>query len=117
MRRAGIAAITLLIAAAPAAADDWFEGEWCDPRAETRLLIDPHGVGFNEHTICEWTEGRPQGDAFETALSCANVYLHGEEVVRMDEQSVAIAARRGPPDAIAASFADGEAIAFARCGE
>ncbi|TKT80224.1 hypothetical protein [Aquamicrobium sp. LC103] len=107
--------IALLMGTLPAAAAAWLDGEWCDPRKEERLLIDGYGLGFNEHTICEWSQGRPGGETFDTTASCANVYQNGDETVRMDERTVRLRAEGASVETIFVSVGDGEPVPFARC--
>ncbi|CAD7054638.1 hypothetical protein RHAB21_00578 [Pseudorhizobium halotolerans] len=93
-----------------------FEGEWCDVRGEERLLIDEHGLGFNEHTICEWTQMRPTADTFDTTALCANVYSDGKGGwVHMDETTVRLQADRSAPGVITVTVAGKQSVDFARC--
>jgi hypothetical protein len=109
---AGLA--VLMAAAAPASADR-VVGEWCEADGE-RLVIDGDVVGFNEHTVCEWSENRPEGGAFDVMVSCANIHADGQGGwVRMDERAVRLQADRDGPDEITVTVEDGQPVRFARC--
>jgi hypothetical protein len=116
MRTAAGFAILVAGAAPAIAADSWFEGGWCEASGEERLVIDEHGLGFNEHTICEWTQGRPAADAFDTTILCANLYSDGQGGwVRMDETTVRLHADRSGPGVITVTVEGGQPVDFARC--
>ena len=105
-------------AAMPAAsADYWLYAEWCDAKGEERMSVEASGVGFSEHTICQWTSGPPTGDLVQTMVSCASVYPNGDEVVRMDERMVGLEARKGDPDKITVTVEGEPPSVFLRCEE
>ena len=110
------AAVTIFAAGVvPASSADWFESVWCEAGGE-RLIIDERGVGFNEHTICEWSEGRPDAGALDAVALCANLYADGEGGwVRMDERRVRLEADLSDPDTIMVTVEDGEPAQFSRC--
>ena len=115
---APILAAVMGTAAMPAAsADHWLYAEWCDAKGEERMVVEASGVGFSEHTICQWTAGPPTGDTVVTTVSCASVYLNGEETVRMDEKMVGLEARRGDPDKITVTVEGEPPSVFLRCEE
>ena len=98
-----------------ASADYWLYTEWCDAKGEERMSVEASGVGFSEHTICQWTSGPPSGDQVATKISCASVYLNGEETVRMDERMVGLEARKGNPDNITVMVEGEPPSVFLRC--
>ena len=105
-------------AAVPAVSPDyWLYTQWCDEKNEERMFVEASGVGFNEHTICQWTSGPPTGDLVVTAVSCANVYPNGDETVRMDERMVKLEARKGDPDKITVTVEGEPPAVFLRCEE
>ncbi len=115
---APILAAVIGTAAMPAAsADYWLYAEWCDANGEERMFVEATGVGFNEHTICQWTSGPPTGDQVVTTVSCANVYPNGDETVRMDERMVGLEARKGDPDKITVTVEGEPPSVFLRCEE
>ena len=63
-------------------------------------MIEETGIGFNEHTICQWLEGKPGATTTAFKASCANVYLSGNETVRMDERIVTVTADEGRKELI-----------------
>jgi hypothetical protein len=115
MKAAVALAPLLAVAAHAAASDNWLDGEWCDAGSGERLIIEADGIGFNEHTICAWTDGRPKQDAFDVTVSCANVYPNGDETVRMDEKMVRLEADKAVPATIFVSVEGGEPMPFDRC--
>jgi hypothetical protein len=100
-----------------ASADYWLYAEWCDEKGEERMYVEATGVGFNEHTICQWTAGPPTGDQVVTTVSCANIYPNGDETVRMDERMVRLEARKGDPDKITVMVEGEPPAVFLRCEE
>lgn len=115
---APIFAIVIGTAAMPAASGDyWLYAQWCDQKGEERMIVEASGVGFSEHTICQWTAGPPTGDLVQTTVSCASVYLNGEETVRMDEKMVGLEARKGDPDQITVTVEGEPPSVFLRCEE
>lgn len=103
------------LAAGPATAADWLDGVWCDGEdGGLRLIIDPDGLGFYEHTICEWIEGRPRGARFATAIQCANVYPDSDDVVRLDARTLGLLGDRGA-ERVTVIPEDGARIPLGRC--
>lgn len=98
-------------------ADYWLYAQWCDEKGEERMSVEASGVGFSEHTICQWTAGPPKGDLVETAVQCASVYLNGDEIVRMDERMVKLVARKGNPDRVTVTVEGEPSTVFLRCEE
>ena len=114
-RTAGLAVLVAGIEPAIARAGG-FEGEWCEVRGEERMIIDEHGPGFNEHTICTWAQARPTGDAFDTTALCANVHSDGKGGwVHMNETTVRLHVDRSAPGMITVTAAGKQPIEFARC--
>jgi hypothetical protein len=110
-----LAALALM--ATPASASlDRLGGEWCDEAGDERMVVDKNGIGFNEHTVCELQESRPEGEALKLKARCANVYPNGDEVVRMDERVVQVEA--GPDRSFVEVRVEGaEPVIFRRCPE
>lgn len=112
-----LAAVIASAAMQAASPDYWLYAEWCDEKGEERMVVEPTGVGFSEHTICQWTSGPPAGDQVATKISCASVYLNGNETVRMDERMVGLEARKGDPDKITVTVEGEPQSVFLRCEE
>ena len=111
-------AVVIGTATVPAGSPDyWLYTQWCDGKSGERMFVEASGVGFNEHTICQWTSGPPSGDLVATTVSCANVYPNGDEVARMDERMVRLEARKGDPDKITVTVEGEPSAVFLRCGE
>ncbi|MEO4000243.1 hypothetical protein [Mesorhizobium sp. CAU 1732] len=115
MKAAVALAPLLFVAAQAVASDSWLEGEWCAAGRGERLIIEADEIGFNEHTICAWTDGRPTQDAFDVTVSCANVYPNGDETVRMDGKMVRLEASKAAPETIFVTVEGDEPTHFDRC--
>lgn len=63
------ALVLLCLLAGPARAD--LTGTWC---ADQTIQIDATGVGFNEHTICNWDAPPAATGGVALTLTCRNVY-------------------------------------------
>lgn len=113
----GRALFVTVALAAPAAeaADHWLVGDFCSPNGEERMIVEMSGLGFNEHTVCTWNAGPPSGDSVDVTAACANVYLNGEEVVRMDERTVRVEAARSMPDEATVTVAGQPPATWRRC--
>lgn len=111
---AGLALLTALVTPSVASAG-WADGDWCATDGE-RLVIDGDGLGFNEHTICEWSDGAPQGNALDATALCANLHADGAGGwVRMGEKMARLQADRGVADVITVTVENGEPVDFSRC--
>ena len=98
-----------------AASDYWLAGQWCEENGDERLFVEETGLGFNEHTICRWTDGAPAGRVVDTSISCANVYVSDGETVRMDEANHRFQVDQAADGSIALRI-DGAAV-FLPCEE
>lgn len=88
MRRA-VALVSALLAATPAMAADWMNGEWCTLAGEL-FFVDDTGIGFNEHTVCTWPTP-PHQPPFISVLYCSNLYPQGDQIVAGFHQTRTIA--------------------------
>ncbi|MGV3651213.1 MAG: hypothetical protein ACO1OK_07285 [Devosia sp.] len=109
-----LCAVALALLPLPLLAAEALDGEWCSAAGE-RLLIDAAGPGFNEHTVCQWLEGRPRTAAFDAAIACANVYSSGTTLVTTDERMGRLVSDGTAPFTILARLEADDPVAFIRC--
>ena len=71
-------ALCLLPVTTLAQVEDYL-GVWC-PQGEGGLMyFEEHGLGFGDHTLCDWKEGPSFTETgFAGLLTCRNVYVTGE---------------------------------------
>jgi hypothetical protein len=113
--RAVAALVALFAMLSPAIAYDGLDGDWCQRAGDEMMIIDPHGLGFNEHTVCKWDDGRPSATIFEAAISCANVYPSGNTLVTTDSTAASLSSDGSAPETINVSVDGGEPVPFIRC--
>ncbi|SFZ84859.1 hypothetical protein SAMN02983003_2251 [Devosia enhydra] len=109
-----LCAVALALSPLPLLAAEGLDGEWCSAAGE-RLLIDAAGPGFNEHTVCQWLEGRPEAAVFDAAIACANVYPSGDTLVTTEERMGRLVSDGTAPITIFARFEADDPVAFKRC--
>jgi hypothetical protein len=100
-----------------AVSEAWLYGEWCEAGGGERMLAEATGVGFNEHTICEWVAGPPGGGDVNTDISCANVYAGDGKTVRTGAKLVKLRVERIDDASIAVRIDDAPPAVFRRCDE
>ncbi len=105
-----------LAAASPAAANEpsWLLGTWCGNLDVMR--IDSSGIGFNEHTVCEWTAPPTPSRNYTTMLSCLNVQVYDSERIALDPWKGMIDFMRITDDEMEAFFeGDPKPVIYTRC--
>jgi hypothetical protein len=54
-------------------------GTWCPQGPGPMMFFEETGLGFGDHTICDWKAGPDISDTgFSGLLTCRNVYVTGE---------------------------------------
>lgn len=57
-----------------------YHGTWCQQDGPQAIHVDAYGIGFNEHTVCEWKSGPfVATGGFTGVLNCHNVYVTGQD--------------------------------------
>jgi hypothetical protein len=96
-------------------------GAWC--AGEEVMWIRDDGIGFNAHTLCNAAlpVALDQTGAYDTALSCENVYVAGEaadgtlmteQIPMPDLAHLHLTERAG---GLMADFGAGAQVAYSRC--
>jgi len=54
-------------------------GTWCPQGEGPLMFFEETGLGFGDHTLCDWKEGPEFAESgFSGVLTCRNVYVTGE---------------------------------------
>ena len=102
-------------------AGTWLDGVWCEEAPSEgpaeRIFVDEFGIGFNEHTICDWSNPPTNESMYRTVLSCRNIHLlDGEPVVTMVHEDSEMRLVRIAADRISVRFDDNQPpVQFRRC--
>lgn len=115
---ARLAALALMVASPALATEEhWLWGEWCSSDGEI-MYADKNGVGFNEHTICGWTDMPGTASPLAITIACRNVYANEDIVVERDHEMLALTVRLVSDTEISILFRDdNNPVAFKQCGQ
>lgn len=110
-----VLALGLTATSVAALAGGW-SGVWCEGRQT--ISIDDWGIGFNEHTVCEWRDP-PDRHAvtWRTKLTCQNIYTDNDgNIVRGTDVTTPVYLAITDKDQLVVRVGlDSREIAYSRC--
>lgn len=100
------------------AKDAKMQGVWCSEDEREILYWEKESIGLNEHTVCEFEMPLSTGPHISMTLSCANIYFHGDEIVRAFERAILFEASYVSPNQLRVTIDSNETpILYTRCYE
>lgn len=79
------------------------------------MHVDAYGMGFNEHTACDWSHAPGASAPYLTIIDCANYYPNGADVTKTGEQTRAIWIDQAGQDVLLVQFDGQRPIRMRRC--
>ena len=94
------------------------QGMWCSLDEKETLYINSDSIGFNEHTMCNLDDPLPEGAHIKLPLTCANIYIHGNEIIKAFEETKMFEAFYTTPNQLKIFLGDEtDPIVYSRCYE